>query len=284
MEQRYQHYWISSCLIRNRPLLWNFIFPALGLIRAANFVSWAFNPRQLDMVDILIVSLRAVALCFVIIIFGKKWSPERTFYFGYAHLWASRCFMVLSAVQQVWTYRLESQLSTDLIVPVLCSCGLIIPSFSEYLCFAVVLAFIRPLLIYASPPEGLARDHLQQVFFQHALLFVLAVSVTWTVHADSRRDWLRSPAAPRPRHGAGKALAAPRRRRCSRSDGSIHASDVQAPVSSSFEFEPEDGYFSAADVEEMRAEVLQVRHSRFLSAIRGVHDCKGGRSFSYGGR
>ena len=262
MEQKYQRFWISSCLIRNRPLLWNFLFPALGLIRAVHFVSWAFNPRQLDIVDVFIVSSRAVALCFVICIFGMKWSSERMSFFGYALLWASRCFFLLSAVQQVRTYQLDSQLSTDLIVPVMCCCGLIIPSFSEYLCIALVLPSIRPILIYASPPEGLARDHLQQVLFQHALVFVLAVSVTWTVHADSRRDWLRSPAAPRPRHGPGKALTAPKRRRHSRLDCGIHAEDAHAqPPIATLECEPEDGYFSAADLAEIRAEALQVRQS-----------------------
>lgn len=253
MELRYRKDWMSTCLSRNKPLICNFYLPAIALMRFSWLAYWMFYPYELTTIEIVVTLIRVAVVLFVATIFLKSWDQSSMIKFGYSLIWISRILLLLLCLQQVAAEPNDSQTMIAM-TTILCCGGLVIPSFSEFLCFALTLPFLRPLKIYMAAPEGFDGDHMQQVLFQQTLLLSLAISVTWTIHSDSRHRWLCSPAisldkeCPRtescsagPGHGAGHAAPPPNG--CSSLEWDLLA----------------DGYFSDAERAEMTPQALQVR-------------------------
>ena len=111
---------------------------------------------------------------------------------GIATLWIIRIFAMVVGLQQLGANHSDPQVMTALI-GYLCVCGLGIPSFFEYLSIAFPLAFARPTLLCLFP--GPDPELVQQSLFQHTLILALGGCITFTVHSDCRRDWLRSSSA-----------------------------------------------------------------------------------------
>jgi hypothetical protein len=247
MELRYREDWVSSCLNRNRPLLCNFYLPAIACMRISWFLYWIFYPYDLTTIEVIVNFIRMGVLMFVFSIFIKDWSDTAMTKFGLVLIWISRCLLLLLLLQQIAAETNDSQ-TMIAITTILCCGGLVIPNFSEFLGFALTLPFVRPLKIFMASPEGLHDERLHQVLFQHSLLLSLAVSFTWTIHADSRHKWLCSAATSADRE-------------CPRIESaSLNPRAAAAP------YDPRgpdwdllaDDYFSDADRAELRDQALEV--------------------------
>lgn len=175
--------------------------------------------------------------------------------------WAGRIMLFLLAAQHLGTNNRDSQLIIAT-ASILCCSGLVLPSFTEYLVFALTIPYIRPLRIYLSSDKGMDSDDFQQVIFQHTLLLALAISVSWTVHSDSRRDWLRSPVSFIGNRGS-VSITGQRRLRASLASGRSSSHDFESDgnaASASADWNAiNDNYFSKSDLQELCAIVLEVR-------------------------
>ncbi len=255
MESRYREYWASSCLIRNRPLIWHFWFPAILLVRALWLVYWFLYPYEVSTFDLIPTIVRLFVLLISSTIFLRDWSSSAMLKFGIISKWASRTMLILLGVQHFGSNHRDSQLMMAT-ASVMCCSGLVIPSFTEYLGFVLFIPYIRPMRIYMSSNDGLASEQLHEVLFQHTLLLTLALSVTWTVHSDSRRDWLRSSVSfghetVMKRKSEGSSAG-------SRSTQQKKELDADSSVSSPEWDMIRDNYFSIADRQELRTTFLEV--------------------------
>ena len=243
-------------------------------MRTLWLIYWIVFPFKITAVQTIINAGRFSLLAFSSTIFFKKWSASTLFKIGHIFMWIGRFWMIIVALQQAFANHEDPQVMTAL-VAILCCCGVVIPSFTEYLCFVLTLPLIRPALIYLASPDGFHNDHFQQVLFQHALILMLALSVTWTVHADSRRNWLRSPASSGLHPSTALCHADARRSskaggKGDRIRGGSNKSSITADapaVSGSME-ELDDGYFTEEDMREDAERTAEVgRAPPFLRRI-----------------
>ena len=247
MELRFRADFVSTCLVRNKSIICNFYLPFIASMRISWFIYWILYPYKLTTVEVVVSILRVLVLCFVGMVTIRTWHDTVMTKFGHILLWLSRMLLILLFAQQFSADHNDNQ-TMIAIATILCCTGLVIPSFTEYLCFALTLPYLRPLMIYLASNDGLQSQHLQEVLFQHSLLLALAISVTGTIHSDCRHKWLCSsarsalpPAGPQARTTCTLGLAGPAR-----------SEDPEYDVLA-------DGYFTDAERAEMRPQVIPVR-------------------------
>jgi hypothetical protein len=272
MEQRYRQHFIESCVDRSGPILRCFWVPVIAALRLFWLVSWLLNPFKVTPVEVLIAVLRFSILVFVIFVIGKKWDDRTKGKFGLCLLWAARLVAILMALQQAVAKENDPQVMAGL-VSFVCFCAMAIPSFIEYLCAALSLPFIQPIRLYLHGDMG---EHVQQILFQHTLILALGLSISWTIHADTRRDWLRFPTAPAHKTTAARSTSSPTRDACARAlkKGGSHiraAAATAAAAAAAQEISSwdllDDGYFTDADHAELRDDAVRVRRARRLPTV-----------------
>ena len=260
MELRYRQYFIASCIDRAGPILRFVWFPILAILRLFWIAYWLIYPFQVSTVEIIIVTFRVAILAFGVFVVSNKWDDATKPKFGVGLHWAARAIALLVGMQQVVAKHNDPQVMAG-IVSFLCFCGLVIPRFTEYLVAAVPLPLIRPLLLHLA---GHPADHVQQLLFQNLLILALGLSITWTVHSDYRRDWLRLPAASA---GAAARGRMHRRRKSTSQLRPTSGCDEAAAVEASWDT-LEDGYFTDAERAELREQAVQARRP----PPRALHD------------
>jgi hypothetical protein len=240
MEHRYQQYFVSSCIDRLGPIMRYVWFPIIAILRLSWIAYWLMYPFQVSPLEWFIVTLLVAILIFGIFVVCNDWNEAIKAKFGVGLHWAARAVALLIGMRQT-VARHEDPQSLAGIAAFVCFWGLVIPSFTEYLYTALPLPLIRPLVLHLA---GHPADHIRQVFFQNALILALGISITWTMHADCRRDWLRLPAA--------GATARGRTQRGS--EGKAGGSGSEAA-----DWDRLDGYFTDAERAESHEQALQAR-------------------------
>ena len=265
MERRFRQYFMQSFIDRSRLVLCYFWFPVLLSMRIYWLADWFLNGRDVAFVDLIVETFRIFVLFATAPIFLPGLSETGKHRISVCLCTLARIVPVMSLVQ-VFGDQSDPQAMT-LLVSSLCFCGLGIPSFSEYICSALSVPFIRPVLLYfsASPHD---TKLVYDVLFQHSLILALGLSINWTVHSDCRRDWLRSPAASI--HEPKQTLSAAAARGGSRSvagrksrPNEGHHVGISAQASktaTSHDWDAVgDDYFNQEDLSSLRAEALQAR-------------------------
>jgi hypothetical protein len=241
MECRFQRHFIDSIFDRTRRIMCVWL-PFVGIMRIVWLAYWIVFPFDISTVDLIIFAIRFLFLILGSTMFMRNWADANKRRIGLANLWIARTYLVVAALGESDVHKRDPQKLASL-VAYLCICGLFIPSFAEYLVCAVPLSFTRPLIM--SLVSGAGKDQAQEIIFQHGLILALGISITWTAHADCRRDWLRSAATTSKCLGLRKAppimAGATSRGEC-RSGWGLFGDD----------------YFNSSDLEEIRAESTQV--------------------------
>ena len=189
MERRYQKFCVSTCIDRIRPILYCLYIPIMGTMRLwilAHYV--LYNPTS-GAAELMLESIRLAFLMLLIILLSKKWGTASNYSRGVAILWIARIGSTMAFLQQLAVGENRDLQVLASLVGYVCVGGFVFPTFSEYILFVVPLSFLRP--IYLSLSHRAAVSHFD-VLYQHMLILALGTSITWTIHADHRRDWLRS--------------------------------------------------------------------------------------------
>jgi hypothetical protein len=195
MEQKYRQYFTSTTVTRSKPVLYYFWLPMVGSMRILWLVCLLIFPYNISFVEFFVLVMRIFIFIVAAMLYRIRWSESSMARLGSGTLWLIRMFAMVVGLQQLGANHNDPQVMTALI-GYICVCGLGVPNFAEYLIIAVLLALVRPMHLYlSSQPEP---DLAQQSLFQHALILTLGVSITFTVHSDCRRDWLRSSSASAP--------------------------------------------------------------------------------------
>jgi hypothetical protein len=261
MEERYQQYFIASFYDRASPFFRVFFLPFFVALRLFLLVCWLLDPWKVTPFEYLIMIPRIIFLVAGVFIFYNKWDSSSKCKIGLYSLWLSRSMAALMVVQQAVIVEHSPQIMTGLVSYTLI-CGMSVPYFVEYLCFAVSLPYIYPIRLY------LAGDYEQipQILFQHTAILAFGLSINWTIHGNCRFEWLRFPAAitihqSKEREPAGDACTMP-----PSTSGHSASPTSDSDATENLELDHswdqlDDGYFTDADRDEMRADATRVRHS-----------------------
>ena len=199
MERRYQIFCITSCIDRIRPVLFNIYIPIVATMKL-----WSITHNVLHgpATELILESIRLSFLILLTILLSRKWGTASNYGRDIAILWIARIGSVLAFLQQLVDTKggRDLQIFASLVGYVYTS-GFVFYSFSEYILFVVPLAFLRPLYLSVIQKD---RVSYFDVLYQHTLILALGVSITWTIHADYRRDWLRSRTAFARMHESGR--------------------------------------------------------------------------------
>ena len=244
MEVCFRKYYILTCRDRTWPIL-RIAIPISATMRFFWFIYWYYHYNMMPFVEKLVGIVRIHLLIALLIVYLHKWHSSTLYHLGLALLWIIRSSSIFLILHQFGDTHGDPQVMMELVL-VVCFFGLFIPNFSEYLCFALPIPYIKPVSLF------LARDkRAHEVAFQHTLILALGLSISAAVHSDSRRDWLRSaPAEEMGREaGAGRAATADR----------PHDSDA-----------PDDGcYYTAEDRDMILAAQLKAApHLPFAPTLR----------------
>ena len=201
---------MSSCIDRIRPVICFLYVPVFGSIRLSSLAHSVFYGPMLGGAELYLAFIRLFSLIMLIILVSKNWGSTSNYTRGLALLWIGRIGSLLAFQQQMVDDNRELQIMSSLISYV-CVSGLIFPSFSEYLLFALMLSSLRPLylILVLNPAQSIFS-----VLYQRLLALTLGISITWTIHSQNRRNWLRSrktqkDGRPGTHSGASTALEAP---------------------------------------------------------------------------
>ena len=192
MEERYRQNFVESCIDRGSPILRLFWLPTLAILRIFWLVYWLLYPFVITPMEYSMVVLKLLMMLFVGGVIGNKWNSCTKGRLGIFLLWISRLLIVMNFIRHVNVAMKNDARAMVGLVNFTCFCGMAIPNFSEYLCAALVLTYTKPILLYF---YGDDVNHVQQILFQYTLILGLGASITWTIHTDCRRKWLRNPAA-----------------------------------------------------------------------------------------
>ena len=184
MERRYQRFYISSSIDRLRPFLCYLVIPS----RLSLLVYEELHAPEWVRAKILFIIMRLCIFTTFLALLSKKWGKEMTYWRGLALLWTIRMSFFLIALEHSSTNYggIQSMASPVMII---CFSGLAVPSFIEYIFSILPISILGPLQLYL---HSSSTETIFSVLYQHTLILALGASVTWTVHADHRRDWLRS--------------------------------------------------------------------------------------------
>ena len=254
MEKRYRQYFIRSILDRTGRVMCVWL-PFVGIMRLIWLIHWVVYPFDIATVDLVIFFIRLFFLVLGTLLFAWRWGDANKSRIGLANLWIARTYVLVVALGESAAERRDPQKLASL-VAYLCICGLFIPSFTEYLLGALPVSFVRPAILNLLSRE--AQEQAKEVVFQHTLILLLGISITWTAHADCRRDWLRARSAPRVR----------RRPTTVPNESQTYTKNTvgESPSQSRWGDVPDDGYFSRDDRAEVFAEAQQVVHLPYCNA------------------
>ena len=164
--------------------------------------SITYHVRHGPAAELMLELIRLSFLILLIILLSRKWGSASNYSRGIAILWITRIGSTMAFLQQIAGTKggRDLQIFASLVSYVYTS-GFVFYSFSEYILFVVPLAFLRPLYLSVIQKD---RVSYFDVLYQHTLILALGVSITWTIHADYRRDWLRSRTAFAPVDESGR--------------------------------------------------------------------------------
>ena len=256
MEERYRQHFVASTFHRMGPVMVYFWLPVLIVMRFLWIIYWLLFPFKVTPIECVVGAMRCSYLIFGITIVTRKWDASAHAHIGQYTLWISRTAACVAAVQQAVAKENDPQILSGL-VSFTCFCGMAIPSFTEYLCAALLLPYIQPIRLFFS---GDNFEHIQEILFQHTLIFALGLSITWTVHADCRRDWLRFPTSFDHKSALFVAAHVQNCRAAPENEEVLVSGDKATPgtVQDIIWDHLEDGYFTDADLHEMRADMMRV--------------------------
>ena len=186
LERRYQEFYLSTCIDRIRPLLYFLYAPIVGTIILSKFL---YGPR-LGKAELMLLGIRLSILVIVLVLLSEKWAMASKHRRGLFIFWLKRVSIILAAIQQMGESR-DAQIMSHLVGSVFIG-GLISPSFAEYFSYALFLTLLRPLYLSFDFSRSTSTEAILSMLYQHTLILALGGSIIWTVHADHRRDWLRS--------------------------------------------------------------------------------------------
>ena len=187
LERRYQEFYISTCINRVRPLAYFLYVPIVGAIILSKFL---YGPR-LGKAELMLLGIRISILVIGIVLLSKKWVMSSKYRRGLFALCLVRATVILAAIKQLGQSR-DAQIMSHLVGYVFIG-GLASPSFAEYFFCSVFLTLLRPLyLSFNFSRSTSSTEAILSILYQHTLILALGASIIWTVHADHRRDWLRS--------------------------------------------------------------------------------------------
>ena len=241
MERRYQHFFLSSSIDRTRPFFCYLLIPIrLSLLAYAE----VYAPKW-DRSKLILMTIRLVIIVLSLLLMSNKWGKSTNYWRGLAVLWIIRFSSFLVALQQTAADFSGLQIMASL-VSFVCVSGLSVPNFAEYFLFSVSLSFLGSLQHFL---RSSSAESIFSMLYQHTLILVLGASITWTVHADHRRDWLRSRTA----HAHAKGLSQSRRN-MSRLVATSSVSEARTGGADGWDLD----VFNAADSVEMRELARQV--------------------------
>ena len=184
LERRFQDFLLYTCADRVYPIICFALFPVLFVIRLSSLAYSALYGTG----ELIVTSIRLSILILVVVLISKNWSPASNYWRGLTLLWIIRLGVVLCLQQQLVDSPAELQ-SMATLVGFVCVGGWFFYNFTEYFLFALSLSFLRPLRLSLG---STTTESIFDVVYRHSLILALGVSIAWTVHADQRRDWLRS--------------------------------------------------------------------------------------------
>lgn len=250
MEKRFRENFIGTIFDRTGRIMCVWL-PFVGMMRLVWLTYWVMFPFELSVVDLVIFAVRILFLILGTIMFARNWAEVNKKRIGLANFWIARAYLVVAALGESDVDKRDPQKLASL-VAYLCICGLFIPSFTEYLLGALPLSLTRPVILSLFPRAGL--DQPQEIIFQHGLILALGLSITWTAHADCRRDWLRSADGSRNTQSDKSANDDKSRAACHNQRAMLNYT-----------------YLSDPDLQECHAEALQV-----LGPQIAIHRCSPG--------
>ena len=267
LERRYQEFYISTCINRVRPLAYFLYVPIVGAIILSKFL---YGPR-LGKAELMLLGIRISILVIGIVLLSKKWVMSSKYRRGLFALCLVRATVILAAIQQLGQSR-DAQIMSHLVGYVFIG-GLASPSFAEYFSYSVFLTILRPLILsfnffFYRGDSTSSTEAILSMLYQHTLILALGASIIWTVHADHRRDWLRS----RSLLTVEPAAKRKNRSKLARQDGSDAKANCTATSAESVEVTSTDevpwdvvldGCLHAADTQ-MLAQARQVHRSCLL--------------------
>jgi hypothetical protein len=234
---------MASNLDRYRPIVF-FGSPIILSMRLFPILYAAYDPSNVDRAVLAEAIFKFLSSVIFVAVFTKKWDNSSKSRIGHILFWTVRCGWLLALYGQI-RGQSDAQALTSF-AALVTSCGLMMPSFTEYVCCALLASYIRPLQLCWKESSISPADFslIQQILYQHTLILALGFSIIGSFHSDLRRNWLRSsdsqPATstlqPATKTKIGSELAA-------RSD----SWDLL-----------KDGYYSDADRRELCADVLLV--------------------------
>ena len=263
LERRYQEFYVSTCIDRIRPLAYFLYVPIVGTIILSKFL---YGPR-LGKAELILLGVRISILVIAIVLLSEKWVMSSKYRRGLFVLCLVRATVILAAIQQLGQSR-DAQIMSHLVGYVFIG-GLAAPSFAEYFLCSVFLTLLRPLyLSFDFSRSTSSTEAILSMLYQHTLILALGASIIWTVHADHRRDWLRS----RSLLTVEPAAKRKNRSKLAKQDGSDAKAKCAAPSAESVEVSGtdeaqwdivSDGCLHAADTH-MLAQARQVHRSCLL--------------------
>ena len=257
MEQRYQLNFHARCLDRTRLVTFS-IAPIIGTMRCIWLVYWSYNFENLPRLEMFLGSVRVMEFFAIMTIYLNKWSGLSAVRLSIGMLWMFRTLAILVFVHQLLGNHSDPQLMSELVL-VACVLGLYLPNFTEYVCYSLPMAYVRPFFGHMVVATGQGHQDVYQIAFQHTLILALGFTITWTIHSDSRRDWLRSANAPMPESRS-------REKRARSERGEPHVGGCPADEWDTLD----DGYFAPADRALLRAAAMQARAPRNAAQARGA--------------
>ena len=191
LERRYQEFYLSSCVDRIRPFIYFLYIPIVGTMRMSILVHSEFYGPRLGNAELILLVIRLSILVILLILLSKKWAKDSNYRRGVFVFWLKRATLILAAMQQMGQNSRDPQIMSILVCFIFIG-GLISPSFAEYISYSLLLTILRPLYLTFGSSQSNSSEEILNTLYQHSLILALGASIIWTVHADHRRDWLRS--------------------------------------------------------------------------------------------
>ena len=139
----------------------------------------------------MLTAVRFSVLVLLLVLVSKKWGMSTNYWRGLFAVWLTRVTLILGFQHQMADNNRDPQIMSSLVSFVFVG-GLITPSFTEYILYAFSISFVRPLYLSFGTSQSAGAESIFNILYQHTLILALGASIIWTVHADHRRDWLRS--------------------------------------------------------------------------------------------
>jgi hypothetical protein len=243
MEHKYREHFMASNLDRYRPIVF-FGSPIILAMRMFPILYAAYDHSNIDRAVLAGAIFKFVGSVIFVAVFIKKWDNSSKSRIGRILFWTVRFGWLLALYGQI-RGQSDAQALTSF-AALVTSCGLTMPSFTEYICCALLASYARPLQLCWKESSISPADFalIQQILYQHTLILALGISLIGSFHSDFRRNWLRSSNSP------------PESSTLQPATNTKLGSELAAR-SGSWDL-LKDGYYSDADRRKLCAEVLLV--------------------------